>query len=155
MASASDSTMPPVVATDLCRERVAGYTCDGRRPIGAYGALEFPGVDFSAVVADADPLYGVAGRSEDVPLGCAESHAGCPLVRARAEEFVEFIAERPAAERRIAVVSHKHFLDELQLLFGLRGEGSGLGGEEGEGEGSFGNAEMREVRLCEHGSAEL
>jgi broad specificity phosphatase PhoE len=138
------------LATDLCRERVARFTCDGRRALSEGARVDFAGVDFTDV-EDEDPMWDPSStvRSEDVPQGCSESPEGCSEVRARAARFVDWIFfARPRAERRVAVVTHQHFLTELQRVLGLSG------GKENTPV-RFGNAEMRAVELCAESSDEL
>ena len=101
--AAAAAGAPPYVATELCRERVADYTCDGRRPLSTLRAA-FPGVDFSEVEAEEDAMW--------LHKEVADGEASC---RRRALRFVEWLLGRP--ERTIAVVSHSHFLLHLMALF--------------------------------------
>jgi hypothetical protein len=53
LGRADDPQAPPFVATELCRERVGPYMCDGRRKLSELKD-EFPGVDFSLVETEED-----------------------------------------------------------------------------------------------------
>lgn len=115
---------PAVVATDLCRERVADFTCDGRREISLL-QRDFPGVNFSEVRHERDTMW----AQKEV----AEGELKC---RERAVRFAEWLMDRP--ERHIAVVSHGHFLRHLA---------NGLQPEQADSV-RLKNAEMREMELC-------
>ena len=93
----------PIVATELCRERITGLPCDRRRPIQQL-KKEFPKVDFTHVLDDEDVL---AGRVEE----------DSELCRKRATRFLQWLCARP--EQRIAVVSHSGFLTHLFSQFGM------------------------------------
>jgi broad specificity phosphatase PhoE len=117
---------PPFVATELCRERVADFTCDGR---GEKSLLQkdFPTVDFSEVAHESDTMWAdkeIAGGE----LRCRE----------RAVRFAEWLMSR--RERHLAVVSHGHFLRHLMAELQPKREESQIV--------RLKNAEMREMELC-------
>lgn len=93
----------PVVATELCRERITGLPCDRRRPRSVLHK-EFPHVDFSLIKEDEDEL----------PQRVLED---AELCKRRATRFLQWICSRP--EQRIAVVSHSGFLTHLFSQFGM------------------------------------
>jgi len=118
---------PPVVTTDLLRERIANYTSDGRRTVTQLAA-EFPRVNFGEVSEEDRPFL------ESKELGKQEQ----PLVRARARRAVQWLMDRPTQQRTVAVVTHSHFLLALLGLFRLPDEGLLR----------FANAERRALHLC-------
>lgn len=121
---------PPFLCTELCRERVAEFMCDGHRPKSELAA-EFPGVDFSLLETEKDELFETA----------KEDDAAC---QARGRAFLQWLCGRP--EIHIAVVTHSVFLKNL-----LRQFGGALSVEDREAVQRFpGNAEMRAVMLCGH-----
>ena len=102
----SEHSQPPIIATELARERISRYTCDGRRDRSVLRA-EFPHVDFSEIPTEEDALWLM---KEDLPddlsaTGCFE----------RAAELMRWLHARE--ERHIAVVSHWVFLSHLLRLF--------------------------------------
>lgn len=85
-----------MLASELCRERIAVYTSEGRARLSALKAA-WPKVDFSEMSEEEDSMF--AHKESD------------PLVARRALEFVDWLTKRP--ERRIAVVTHSVFLQNL------------------------------------------
>eukprot|EP00899_Mesostigma_viride_P007219 jgi/Mesvir1/16499/Mv10052-RA.1 len=127
---AGDPGVPPVIATELCRERIADYMCDGRRNVSELRA-EFPGVDFSLVESDEDTLFHTAKEDDHA---CKE----------RTVRFLEWLAKRP--EQRLAVVTHSIFLKNLFAEFGW----DVTPDDRSELRSFPKNAEMRGVMLCAH-----
>jgi len=91
----------PWVATELCRERIANFTCDGRRKISVLKE-EFPGVDFSLVQSDEDVLYHQTKEDSE-------------KVQERGREFLKWVSTRD--ESNIAVVTHSFFIYHLLTQF--------------------------------------
>jgi broad specificity phosphatase PhoE len=121
---------PPFIATELCRERVADYMCDGRRNLSELKA-EFPGVDFSLITDEEDVGF-VTQKEDDT------------LAQARGVKFLQWLCCRP--EIHIAVVTHSVFLKNLLLQFGTK-----LSPSDREAIQRFpANAEMRSIMLCAH-----
>lgn len=121
---------PPFVAHSLCRERIANFTCDGRRKLSELKE-EFPGVDFSLVETEEDDMF--FNQKEDDEI-----------CQARAIEFLKWICGRP--EIHIAVVTHSVFLKNL-----LRQFANELSEEDKEAIHKFpANAEMRSIMICAH-----
>ena len=112
------------VATELCRERVANFTCDGRSDRSAL-QQQFPHFDFGEVAEEADPMW--AEKEEE---------GGERRCKARAVAFAEWVLARP--EHHIAVVSHGHF---LRHLFEQLSRGGGTVER-------LKNAEMQQMVLC-------
>ncbi|CAN0239752.1 unnamed protein product, partial [Phaeothamnion confervicola] len=129
-AAADAPGAPTFLANELCRERIADFTCDGRRSVTELRE-EFPGVDWSLVTDDEDRLF-----YED-----KEDDAKC---RRRAVKFLEWLAARP--EERIAVVTHSIFLKNLFHQFGFDVAES----DRSELRAFPKNAEMRGIMLCAH-----
>eukprot|EP00285_Hemiselmis_virescens_P014227 CAMPEP_0173383944 /NCGR_PEP_ID=MMETSP1356-20130122/6514_1 /TAXON_ID=77927 ORGANISM="Hemiselmis virescens, Strain PCC157" /NCGR_SAMPLE_ID=MMETSP1356 /ASSEMBLY_ACC=CAM_ASM_000847 /LENGTH=237 /DNA_ID=CAMNT_0014339049 /DNA_START=320 /DNA_END=1033 /DNA_ORIENTATION=+ len=90
----------PMIAHELCRERIAVYTSEGRSDTSVV-AKRFPKVDFSLVTDEKDMMFDK--KEKDSEVG------------ARAQRFVEWLMTRP--EKRIAVVSHSVFLQQLYLSY--------------------------------------
>jgi len=129
-ASGGGVQAPPFLCTELCRERVADFMCDGHRPKSELAA-EFPGVDFSLLETEEDELFKTM----------KENDATC---QARGRAFLQWLCGRP--EIHIAVVCHSVFLKNL-----LRQFGGALSVEDREAVQRFpGNAEMRPIMLCGH-----
>lgn len=126
----------PILATDRCRERVGPFMCDFRRPTDEI-ASQFPSVDMAGDVTEQDPFLQPGAESEDRPEGCAETETGCPQVQTRAKGFVQWVVSLPG--QNIAVVSHKHFLNDLMRVLGVR---------TGSWQRDFANAELRSVDIC-------
>lgn len=114
----------PFVATELCREKIDSYICEGRRNVSEL-RKEFSHVDFSDVETDHDTWF--YDRKEDDAA-----------TKVRARQFFQWIMNRP--EHTIAVVSHKHFLRVMLDEF------SALGDKESRR--PFQNAEMQRFHLC-------
>lgn len=124
---------PPFVATELCRERIADYTCDGRRNLTEL-KNEFPGVDFSLVETEEDVQF----------YNQKEDDAKC---KARGVKFLQWLCGRP--EIHIAVVCHSVFLKNLFTQFGDQ-----VSHADREAIHKFpANAEMRSIMLCAHNKA--
>ncbi|KAJ4701514.1 Phosphoglycerate mutase-like protein 1 [Melia azedarach] len=86
---------PPIVAVELCRERLGVHPCDQRRSVSEYQSL-FPGIDFKLI------------ESEDDNLWKADTREPFEEVVARGMKFLKWLWTRP--EKEIAVVSHGIFL---------------------------------------------
>eukprot|EP00929_Paragymnodinium_shiwhaense_P057428 TRINITY_DN28741_c0_g1_i1.p1 TRINITY_DN28741_c0_g1~~TRINITY_DN28741_c0_g1_i1.p1 ORF type:complete len:326 (+),score=46.66 TRINITY_DN28741_c0_g1_i1:104-979(+) len=121
---------PPFVATELCRERIANFTCDGRRPRSEL-QKEFKGIDWSLVTDEEDKAF----------WNQKEDDEKC---KARARVFLQWLCGRP--EIHIAVVTHSVFLKNLLAQFGNR-----VSDLDREAIQKFpANAEMRSIMLCAH-----
>lgn len=105
---ARGSRQVSVVATDLLRESIHNFTCDGRSRVSTL-RQEFPAVDFQEV-SEEDVLFWT-GKEQDA--------VGRARLRQRTLEAAKWILSRPSSERSIAVVSHRHFLDAF--IFHLTG----------------------------------
>ncbi|CAF2108013.1 unnamed protein product [Brassica oleracea var. botrytis] len=88
---------PPIVALELCRERMGLYPCDRRESISTR-RICFPEIDFTMVESDEDALW----REEE--------RENLEEVSARGFRFLKWLWERP--EKEIAVVSHGIFLQQ-------------------------------------------
>ncbi|KAL9450143.1 hypothetical protein AB3S75_011968 [Citrus x aurantiifolia] len=88
---------PPIVAVELCRERLGVHPCDKRRSISEYRSL-FPPIDFKLI------------ESEDDKLWKADTREPFEEVAARGMEFMKWLWTRQ--EKEIAVVSHGIFLQQ-------------------------------------------
>ncbi|KAE8657020.1 Detected protein of unknown function [Hibiscus syriacus] len=91
---------PPIVAYELCRERMGKYECDKRESISQYRS-RFPGVDFSLA------------KDEDEVLWDPNERETLEAVNARAIKFLKWLWERK--EKVIAVVSHGVFLQQAMI----------------------------------------
>ncbi|XP_039049823.1 phosphoglycerate mutase-like protein isoform X2 [Hibiscus syriacus] len=91
---------PPMVAYELCRERMGKYECDKRGSISQYRS-RFPAVDFSLIEDEDEVLWDPNER---------ETHES---VNARAIKFLKWLWERK--EKEIAVVSHGVFLQQAMI----------------------------------------
>ncbi|KAL3892790.1 MAG: hypothetical protein SGPRY_014783, partial [Prymnesium sp.] len=96
IAFSSASCSPAVIATDLCHEVGGKHTCDKRRAISELRA-EFPGVDYSEILEEEDPLW-LDGLTRE----------SLENLSTRAARFAEWLMKRP--EKEIAVASHSAFL---------------------------------------------
>lgn len=94
---------PPLIAVELCRERLGINTCDKRRNISEYKHL-FPAIDFSLIETDDDTMWTPDVRENDEDLA------------ARGIKFINWLCSRK--EREIAVVTHSAFLSETLKKFG-------------------------------------
>ena len=119
-------TGPAFIATELCRERVADFTCDGRVERSLL-ASDFPGFDFSEVEHESDTMW-AEKETADGELRCRE----------RAVRFAEWLMNR--RERHVAVISHGHFLQHLMTELQPQNAESQID--------RLGNAEMRKMELC-------
>jgi broad specificity phosphatase PhoE len=124
----------PMVATELCRERVTGLPCDRRRPARELRAA-FPRVSFALLGDDDDPA----------PPGAAEDKDMCGR---RAARFLQWLCSRP--EQRIAVVSHSGFLLHLFERCGMSRHRQLGPKDAGELRRRPLHAEMRGVLLAAH-----
>ncbi|KAG4194010.1 hypothetical protein ERO13_A06G029900v2 [Gossypium hirsutum] len=88
---------PPIIALEVCRERLGKYECDKRGTISHYRS-HFPAVDFSLIENEDDILWEANKRE---PFGD---------VLARGMKFINWLWTRKETE--IAVVSHGVFLQE-------------------------------------------
>lgn len=125
---------PPMVATELLRERCAHFMPDSRRTrtelaaeygrLGANASISFAQID------EMDTPF-LEGAERDEP------EHGSPLLAERAEKALRWLAALPAEHQRIVVVSHKHFLGALTGLH-----------PETVAQRAFENAERRTVLMC-------
>jgi len=90
----------PMLASELCRERIAVYTSEGRSNTSDL-KRDWPKVDFSEITAETDPMF--ENKEED------------DMVGARSLTFIDTLMARP--ESSIAVVSHSVFLQQLYRQF--------------------------------------
>lgn len=133
-------TPPPMVATDLLRERCAHFMPDSRLPRSELQA-QFGGlggraaIDFGSVDEDDTPFLNGHERHEP--------EVGSPLLAQRAEAALRWLASLPATYAAVAVVSHKHFLGAIT---GVHAETVA--------QRPFANAERRTVLLCDGGGAD-
>ncbi|KAJ6391382.1 hypothetical protein OIU77_025375, partial [Salix suchowensis] len=86
---------PPIVAAELCRERLGVHPCDKRRTISE-NRSRFPTIDFSLIESDEDILWKTDARETDEEIA------------ARGLEFMRWLWTRP--EKEIAIVTHHRFL---------------------------------------------
>ncbi|KAG2267745.1 hypothetical protein Bca52824_062300 [Brassica carinata] len=118
---------PPILALEICRERMGLYPCDKRESIGTHRTY-FSEIDFSMIESDEDVLW--QAEREDMEE-----------VSARGLHFLKWLWERP--EEDIAVVSHGIFLQ--QTLRALHEKvGTPLGDHLLK---RFANCELRSVRI--------
>lgn len=104
----------PLVASELCRERICPNRCDRRRPLKDTKA-SFPGVQFGDEIAQVDNLWdSLSARA----TGEAWYTHGESLhdITTRCTAFLDFLRARP--ETVLAVVSHAEFLSQLLQLCG-------------------------------------
>ncbi|XVE95143.1 hypothetical protein REPUB_Repub02eG0071000 [Reevesia pubescens] len=94
------STLIPIIAYELCRERMGKYECDKRGSISQYRS-RFPTADFSLI------------ENEDDILWKADEREPHEAVVARAIKFIKWLWERK--EKEIAVVSHGVFLQQAMI----------------------------------------
>uniref|UniRef100_A0A7S2VQL8 Uncharacterized protein n=1 Tax=Zooxanthella nutricula TaxID=1333877 RepID=A0A7S2VQL8_9DINO len=126
---------PPFIVNELCRERIADYTCDRRRKRSVLKA-DFPSINFDLVKDEEDTMFlnQKEGDSTEGEAKCSE----------RGVEFLKWLCGRP--EIHIAVVTNSVFLKSLFSQFG-----SNLSREDQECIHKFpANAEMRSIMLCAH-----
>ncbi|CAI0464114.1 unnamed protein product [Linum tenue] len=90
-----DVNYPPILAYELCRERLGLHPCDKRRTVTEYRSL-YPDVDFSLIESDVDVMW-----TPDVRETFEE-------VAARGLKFMSWLWTRP--EKEIAIVCHDRFL---------------------------------------------
>ena len=131
---------PPLIATDLLRERCAHFTPDSRLPRSGleqqYAHLQGGvSIDFSRIDEEDTPF--LQGRERNEP------EVGSTVLAKRAEAAIHFLAfDLDVSYRSVAVVSHKHFLGALTGLH-----------EKTVQQKPFENAEKRTVLLCYDGSS--
>ncbi|CAL9214356.1 unnamed protein product [Arabidopsis halleri] len=122
------NNFPPIVALEICRERMGLYPCDRRASITTRRTC-FPEIDFTMIESDEDALWQDKEREklEDVAT--------------RGLHFVKWLWERP--ENEIAIVSHGIFLQQtlraLHEKVGIPLEDSLLT--------RFANCELRSIRI--------
>lgn len=132
---------PPVIALEALRERIGPYESDHRLPTSElraeYGSLSGGlAIDFSHVADDEDVLF-----REGLPRGREVGESGEAMLAERCRAALAWLIERPAEQRRLAVVTHSHFLARLLSLFPQLGQQR------------FANAERRRLVLCEREKA--
>ncbi|KAK2659992.1 hypothetical protein Ddye_006525 [Dipteronia dyeriana] len=88
---------PPIVAVELCRERMGVHPCDKRGSISKYQS-NFPVIDFNLA------------KSEDDILWKADTRETLEEVAARGMKFIKWLWSRQ--EKEIAIVSHGIFLQQ-------------------------------------------
>ncbi|GLT79949.1 hypothetical protein SLA2020_514140 [Shorea laevis] len=105
--SAISSTLNciPILAVELCREKLGVQPCNKRRSISNYKSL-FQAVDFSLI------------ESEDDNLWTADYRESNEEVAARGIKFLKWLWTRK--EREIAVVSHGIFLQQTLMALGAK-----------------------------------
>ncbi|KAK1553164.1 hypothetical protein Q3G72_029926 [Acer saccharum] len=91
---------PPIVAVELCRERMGMHPCDKRGSISEYRS-NFPAIDFKLA------------KSEDDILWKADTREPMEEVAARGMKFIKWLWTRQ--EKEIAVVSHGIFLQQILI----------------------------------------
>ncbi|MED6146777.1 hypothetical protein PIB30_037845 [Stylosanthes scabra] len=98
----SSLNCPPILAVELCREKMGHLPCDKRRTKSEYRSM-FPAIDFSLIESDEDIWWTpYREKSEEVA--------------ARGLKFLEWLWTRQ--EKEIAVVSHGGFLYNTLSAFG-------------------------------------
>ncbi|CAK7347309.1 unnamed protein product [Dovyalis caffra] len=95
----SSLNFPPIVAVELCRERLGVHPCDKRRTISE-NRSRFPTIDFSL----ANILWTADARETDEEIA------------ARGLKFMSWLWTRP--EKEIAVVTHHRFLQHTLNALG-------------------------------------
>jgi broad specificity phosphatase PhoE len=122
-----DTSNHRIVATDLCRERIASYASDKRRSISDL-KRDFLDVDFSLVDSEHDVDFDHTKEIHPDPYNSEQC-------KSRARKFVDWLLyERP--EENIAVITHWVFLSHL------------LKAENIQNQAIFENCEMRSIQLC-------
>ncbi|KAK7331790.1 hypothetical protein VNO80_28530 [Phaseolus coccineus] len=102
-AAISILNCPPIVAVELCRERLGVHPCDKRRSIGEYRSL-FPAIDFSLIDSNEDTWWKTDVRETEEELS------------ARGLKFMNWLGTRK--EKEIAIVTHRAFLFHTLGAFG-------------------------------------
>ncbi|VVA90667.1 unnamed protein product [Arabis nemorensis] len=119
---------PPIVALEICRERMGRYPCDRRESISAHRTC-FTEIDFTMIENDEDALWQ------------ADERENLEDVASRGLHFLKWLWERP--EKEIAIVSHGIFLQQtlcaLHEKVGIPLEDSLLT--------RFANCELRTIRI--------
>ncbi len=129
--------VPPVVATELLRELIGPFSCDSRRTrsqlereyarLGGGVTIDF------GDVPEADEMF-AHGVERDLVKGID----GVPALRRRAVRALRWLLSLPDDVRRVAVVSHGHFLEAACSLF-----------PSGVSQAHFSNAMARTIFVCE------
>ncbi|KAK3231123.1 hypothetical protein Dsin_003004 [Dipteronia sinensis] len=96
------NTYPPIVASELCRDRLGLRPCDKRRNISECQSL-FPEIDFS--------LASHCMESEEDDLWYPEAREPYEEIAARGIQFLKWLWTRP--EKEIVVVSHGVVLQHI------------------------------------------
>ncbi|KAK8469060.1 hypothetical protein PHAVU_006G199001 [Phaseolus vulgaris] len=102
-AAISSLNCPPIVAVELCRERLGVHPCDKRRSISEYRSL-FPAIDFSQIDSNEDTWWKTDVRETEEELA------------ARGLKFMNWLGTRK--EKEIAIVTHRSFLFHTLCAFG-------------------------------------
>ncbi|KAJ4701515.1 phosphoglycerate mutase-like protein 1 [Melia azedarach] len=89
---------PPILAHELCRDRLGLRPCDKRRSVSECQSL-FPEIDFSLMESEEDDLW------------YPEAREPYEEIAARGIEFMKWLWTRP--EKEIAIVSHGVVLQHL------------------------------------------
>ncbi|KAL1214209.1 Phosphoglycerate mutase-like protein [Cardamine amara subsp. amara] len=119
---------PPILALEICRERMGLYPCDRRASITTSRTC-FPEIDFTMIESDEDALWKDKEREK------------LEEVATRGLQFFNWLWERP--EKEIAIVSHGIFLQ--QTLLALH-EKDGIPLED-RFLTRFGNCELRSIQI--------
>jgi desulfoferrodoxin (superoxide reductase-like protein)/broad specificity phosphatase PhoE len=91
---------PPIIATDLGRERIREYMCEKRRTLTEL-VTDYPYLHFAETDSEVDSMF-----------DHKEHENNMEIAKIRAKRFINWLAS--LGERKIAYVSHFEF---LQLLF--------------------------------------
>ncbi|XP_014516920.1 phosphoglycerate mutase-like protein 1 isoform X3 [Vigna radiata var. radiata] len=102
-AAISSLNCPPIVAFELCRERMGVHPCDKRRSISEYQSL-FPAIDFSLIDSNEDTWWKTDVRETKEEIAC------------RGLKFMNWLGTRK--EKEIAIVTHRAFLFHTLGAFG-------------------------------------
>ncbi|KAJ8762535.1 hypothetical protein K2173_007974 [Erythroxylum novogranatense] len=127
---------PPILAIELCRERVGPHPCDKREAISKRRPL-FPAIDFSLIESDEDNTWTGVVRETDEELA------------ARGLKFMNWLWTRQ--EKEIAVVTHHRFLQHTLNNLANDCESS----VETEIRNEFGNCELRSLVIVNKSSANV
>ncbi|XP_027931300.1 phosphoglycerate mutase-like protein 1 [Vigna unguiculata] len=102
-AAISSLNCPPIVAVELCRERLGVHPCDKRRSISEYQSL-FPAIDFSLIDSNEDTWWKTDVRETKEEIA------------SRGLKFMNWLGTRK--EKEIAIVTHRAFLFHTLSAFG-------------------------------------
>ncbi|CAL8471428.1 g10970 [Coccomyxa elongata] len=133
----------PIIATEMCRERMGPNLCDQRRPLHLTKE-HFPGVDLSAVQTDEDVLWKQV-HAEQHTSGEYNVGESEDAVTVRGIRFLRWLMTRP--ESRIAVVAHAGFIRHTLAAFA----DTLPAGSQEDLTKEFQNCEMRTVVLSDTG----